>query len=156
MGNSGVAAPEAHESCFVADEAPGVLDVEHTISVSGGLLTVSLDTTRYVGLVDADGFLVHAQQHIAQGTLAEILLLTIRARIRAIEVGGTLGSGLLDVAVSLNGKSLGTLVGDFGFDSDDWQDFELDVNVRDVRFPADSGGPLASRSRTTSRLSSPG
>ena len=142
MGNSGVAAPEAHESRFVADEAPGVLDVEHTISVSGGQLTVSIDTTRCVGLVDADGFLLKAQQHITQGTLAELLLLTIRGRIRAIEVGGTLGSGLLDVAVFLNEKLLGTLVGDFGLDSDDWQEFELDVNVRDVKFPADTGGPL--------------
>ena len=142
MGNSGVAAPEAHESRFVADEAPGVLDVEYMVPSSGERLTVNIETTRYVGALNSGGFLAQANQHIAQGTLAEFLVLTIRARIKSFEVGGILGRGLLDVAVFLNEEPLGALVGEFGPDSDDWQEFVLDVNVRDVKFPADNGGPL--------------
>jgi len=142
MGNSGVAAPEAHESRFVADEALGVLDVEYSIPSSGERVTVNLETTRYVGSLNPDGFLAQADQHIAQGTLAEFLVLTIRARIKSFEVGGILGQDLLNVAVLLNETPLGALVGEFGSDSDDWQEFVLDVNVRDVKFPADNGGPL--------------
>ena len=128
MGNSGVAAPEAHESRFVADEAPGVLDVEYMVPSSGERLTVNIETTRYVGALNSGGFLAHANQHIAQGTLAEFLVLTIRARIKSFEVGGILGRGLLDVAVFLNEEPLGALVGEFGPDSDDWQEFVLDAS----------------------------
>ena len=106
MGNSGVSPDPFNDNFFVADEAPGRLDVEHTISVSDSIVSVCIETTRNVGTVDSDGFLVFAAQHIEQGTATEILLLTIRARISALEVGGTFGvhglGGLLDVEVFLN------------------------------------------------------
>ena len=145
VGNSGVAPDPYNDNFFVADEAPGRLDVEHTIFVSDSIVSVCIETTRNVGTVDSDGFLVFAAQHIEQGTATEILLLTIRARISALEVGGTFGvnglGGLLDVEVFLNkdtdhGISLGKLEGQFGVGNDDWQEFELDVNIRNLKFPA--------------------
>jgi hypothetical protein len=155
VGSSAVP-PERHtESCFVADEAEGALDLEHTVTASGATVTVCVETTRCVGTVDGDGFLVFAQQHIDQGTLAETLLLTLRARISTVEVGGVFGivgaGGLLEVEVLLHRGtarevSLGMLTGRYGVGSNDWQDIELDVDVRHVRFPADpysSTPPLA-------------
>ena len=144
VGNSGLGPKPHNESCFVADEAPGRLDVEHTITASGGLVSVCIETTRNVGLVDADGLLVRADQHFAQGTLAQTLLLTIRARIEALEVGGTFGvpgpGGLLDVDVILHKDTpnvfpLGKLHGTFGIGPDDWQEFLVDVDIRHVKFP---------------------
>ena len=147
VGNSGTAPEQYHESRFVADEAPGKLDFEHNILDSGELVTVCIETTRYVGTVDAEGFLVDAQQHIAQGTLAETLLLTVRAHISAEDALGTLGInegyGVLEVEAFLHKgtnheKCLGKLEGDFGLTiSKKWQDFELEVDVRDVKFPDD-------------------
>lgn len=146
VGKSPHSPEKYNESRFVADEAPGKLDFEHKILASGGLVTVCIETTRYVGTIDPDGFLVYAQQHIDQGTLAETLLLTVHARITTIERdGGTLGvvdvfGRLLEVEAFLrkgtdHEKSLGKLEGDFG--SGNWQDFELDVDVRNVKFPGD-------------------
>ena len=139
MGNSGRAPERASESRFVADEDPGRLDVAHPIVASGQVVTVGIETTRCVGTVDPDGFLTLAQQHIDQGTLAETLLLTVRAQIAAVDAGGTLGIDGLEVEVVLHKgtgheRSLGKLEGDFGTI---WQDFHLDVDVRDVKFPAD-------------------
>jgi len=94
--------------------------------------------------VDGEGFLVHAQQHIDVGTLAATLVLTLRARISSVEFPGTLGDGRLDVEVFVHRdtdreRSLGSLVGNYGAGSADWQDFELDVSVRDLRWPVDPG-----------------
>ena len=97
VGSSGSPPPQYHESRFVADEAAGMLDRVHQISAPGQLVTVCLQTTRYVGTIDGDGFLVHTQQHIDQGTLAAKLLLTIRARIFAIDAGGQLGLSLIHI-----------------------------------------------------------
>lgn len=141
VGNSGVPPENYSESRFVADEAPGVLDVEHPLTASGQVVTLSVDATRYVGTVDADGFLSDPRLHLDQGTLADRLLLTVRARISAVEVGGVLGQALT-VEVVLNpgtshARSLGTLDGRYGTGSDDWQEFVLEVDTTDVRFPAD-------------------
>ena len=163
VGNSGLPPKQYHESCFVADEAPGKLDVEHTILVSDPRVTVCIETTRYVGTVDPNGFLTDAQQHIDQGTLAEKMVLTIRARILTLEVGGTLGvdglKGLLNVEVFLHKdtnheRKLGFLTGDYAAHpgihqvpggNAHWQEFALEVYVRDVKFPDDpcpTQGPL--------------
>jgi len=141
VGNSGVPPEKYNESRFIADEAPGALDVEHLLTSSGQAVTLSIDATRYVGTVDADGYLVNPQLHLDQGTLAERLLLTVRARISAFEVGGTFGREL-DVEVILNQntprpRSLGFLKGRYGATSDDWQEFVLEVQTADVRFPTD-------------------
>jgi hypothetical protein len=93
-----------------------------------------------VGTVDADGFLaLGGLLHVDQGTLAETLVLTIRANLSAVDAGGTLGLDGLDVEVILHRgtsheKSLGQLEGSFG---SGWQTFTLDVDALDVRFPAD-------------------
>lgn len=150
VGNSGVPPEKYSESRFVADEAPGVLDVEHVVTASGQVVTLSIDATRYVGTVDADGYLVNPQLHLDQGTLAERLLLTVRARISAFEVGGTFGLAL-DVEVVLNQASprpisLGFLKGRYGAASDDWQEFVLEVDTADVRFPTDPCTGLTSGS----------
>jgi hypothetical protein len=146
VGNSGIRPKQSHESRFVADKADGVLDIQYTISISNPRVTVCIETTRYVGSVDADGFLLYAQQHIDQGTLAEKLLLRILARISANDIGGTLGkdaSDALSVEVFLHRgvpnreKSLGYLEGDYGLGGSYWQLFELEVDVWDVRFPDD-------------------
>jgi uncharacterized delta-60 repeat protein len=141
VGNSGVPPEKYSESRFVADEAPGVLDVEHLVTAPGQAVTLSIDATRYVGTVDADGYLVDPQLHLDQGTLAARLLLTVRARISAFEVGGTFGRELT-VEVVLNQdtprtRSLGFLEGHYGTTSDDWQEFVLEVDTADVRFPTD-------------------
>lgn len=146
VGESPTPPEKYNESRFVADEDPGKLDFSHGILASGGLVTVCIETTRCVGTIDLDGFLVYAQQHIDQGTLAETLLLTVHAYTNTIEGdGGTLGvvdsfNRLLEIEAFLHKgtdheKSLGKLEGDFG--SGHWQDFELDVDIRDVKFPGD-------------------
>jgi pimeloyl-ACP methyl ester carboxylesterase len=138
MGNSGMNPKDASESYFVADEGAG-FDVPHPSVSSGDIISLFLETTRVVGTVDSEGFLAgNGLLHFDQGTLAQTLVLTIRAQLDAPLVG-TLGSGI-DVEVILhkgmNGreKSLGKLVGGFG---PGWQTFKLDVGVLDVRFPAD-------------------
>ena len=139
MGNSGISPKDASESCFVADEGAG-FDVPHLIRASGDVVAVFLETNRVVGTVDADGFLtLGGLLHVDQGTLGETLVLTIRAQLRAVDAGGTLGVDGLDVEVILHRgtsheKSLGNLEGSFG---SGWQTFTLDVDVLDVRFPAD-------------------
>ena len=139
VGNSGISPKDASESCFVADEGAG-FDVPHLIRASGDVVAVFLPTTRVVGTVDADGFLtLGGLLHVDQGTLGETLVLTIRAQLRAVDAGGTLGVDGLDVEVILHRgtsheKSLGNLEGSFG---SGWQTFTLDVDVLDVRFPAD-------------------
>ena len=137
MGDSGMSPEDASESCFVAAEGTGVL-VPHVES-SGDIVALTLQTTRVVGTVDAEGFLTGlGLLHPDQGTLASTLVLTIRAKIDA-SVSGTLGSGV-DVEVILHRdltgreRSLGQLVGSFGTG---WQTYRLDVMVLDVRFPAD-------------------
>ena len=57
--------PPYNESRFVADEAPGRLDVETRSRHRAGVVSVCIETTRNVGTVDADGLLVHADQHFA-------------------------------------------------------------------------------------------
>jgi hypothetical protein len=138
MVNSGVKPKAASESCFVAES-----DDRHRIIASGNVVTVSIATTRCVGTVDNGGFLDPSRvpQRVSLRTLAETLLLTIRAKIAATDTGGTLGFDPLNVDVFLHKndpdgheKFLGPLVGSFG---SDWQIFELDVGVEHVRFPAD-------------------
>ena len=139
IGASGMPPAEFSDSVFVADEAPGVLDTPHRVTATGQTVTVCIATTRYVGTVDDEGFLVNPDQHIEQQTLVPTLLLTIRAKIGAVDFGGTLGLDGLDVEVFLHHgtahqEPLGRLVGTFG---PSWQDYELDVNVRHVKFPTD-------------------
>ena len=145
MGNSGSPAPLATESRFVADEGPG-FDVPHQIVSAGDVVSVVLHTTRVVGTVDPDGFLFEqGLLHLdpEQGTLAPILVLSIRARISARDAGGFLGLDDLNVEVVLNrgieGRELPlpALDGPFGGDDKEWQDFRLDVPVQAVAFPAD-------------------
>ncbi|MFG2006736.1 hypothetical protein ACGFNU_47085 [Spirillospora sp. NPDC048911] len=145
MGSSGIEVKSASESCFVADEDFGV----QPILTSGQIVTVELATTRCVGSVDEDGFLTKVQDHLAQETLAEKLLLTIVARITGSDAGGKLGRDNVNVEVFVNNtlgtgggvRSLGSLEGDFGLHfgagGSGWQVFTLDVGVQDVRFPAD-------------------
>jgi hypothetical protein len=139
VGNSGIGPKDASESCFVADEGAG-FDVPHLIRASGDVVAVFLETTRVVGTVDADGFLtLGGLLHVDQGTLAETMVLTVRANLSAVDAGGTLGVDGIDVEVILHRgtsheKSLGKLEGSFG---SGWQTFTLDVDVLDVRFPAD-------------------
>ena len=140
MGRSGIEPPPANESRFVADEDPGRLDLAHPIVASGDVVTVGIETNRVVGTVDGDGFLANAQQHITQGTLAGKLVLSVWAEIAARDTGGTLGRDGLEVEVVLHrgmtGRelSLGKLRGGFGTT---WQDFQFDVDVTNVRWPAD-------------------
>src|SRR5512132_4450188 len=138
-GQLGYRSQDASESCFVADEGAG-FDVPHLIRASGDVVAVFLETTRVVGTVDADGFLtLGGLLHVDQGTLAETMVLTVRANLSAVDAGGTLGVDGIDVEVILHRgtsheKSLGKLEGSFG---SGWQTFTLDVDVLDVRFPAD-------------------
>ena len=85
--------------------------------------------------------LVDPQLHLDQGTLAERLLLTIRARISAVEVGGILGQTLAVEVIMNQGTSherpLGALTGRYGGGGEDWQEFVLEVHTADVRFPTD-------------------
>ncbi len=139
VGDSGVVPPEHGESVFVADEAVGVLDTPTRMVVSLSALTACIQTTRYVGTVDAAGFLVNAAQHVEDGTLVDTLVLTVRAVIVGVDVGGMLGLDGLDVEVVLHRGStrevsLGTLQGSF---LGDWQNYELDVPIEHVRFPDD-------------------
>jgi hypothetical protein len=145
MGNSGSPPQPATESRFVADEGPG-FDVPHAIVSSGDVVSVLLHTTRVVGTVNADGFLFEqGLLHLdpEQGTLAPILVLSIRARISARDAGGFLRLDDLDVEVVLNrgieGRELPlpALEGPFGGDENEWQDFRVDVPVLAVAFPAD-------------------
>jgi hypothetical protein len=146
MGNSGVNPKPATESRFVADEGPG-FDVPHAIVSSGDVVSVLLHTTRVVGTVDADGFFEQDKGlgllHLGQGTLADPLVLTVRARIMSRDAGGVLGLDDLDVEVVLNrgieGRELHlpALDGPFGGGEDEWWDFRLDVPVLAVAFPAD-------------------
>ena len=139
MGNSGIFPKAASESCFVADEGAG-FDVPHQIKASGDVVALFLQTTRVVGTVDADGFLaLGGLFQVEQGTLAETLVLTIVAKLSAVDAGGTLGLDGVDVEVILHRgtvheKSLGKLKGGFG---SGWQSFTLDVDALDVRFPDD-------------------
>lgn len=148
VGNSGKDPEPYHESRFVADVAPGKLDFVHGLETSGQLVTVCIETTRYVGTVKPDGFLVDAQKHIDQGTLAKTLLLTVRAQIFDTEnLMHTLGD-LLEVEVFLHKGtnreiSLGKLEGEVGGENN-WQDFQLEVNVWDVKFPDDPCPGLSS------------
>jgi hypothetical protein len=145
MGNSGSPPQPATESFFVADEGPG-FDVPHAIVSSGDVVSVLLHTTRVVGTVDPDGFLFEqGLLHLdpEQGTLAPILVLSIRARISARDAGGFLRLDDLNVEVVLNrgieGRELPLppLEGPFGGDDEEWQDFRLDVPALAVAFPAD-------------------
>jgi hypothetical protein len=151
MGNSGVNPKRASESCFVADEDFG----RHSIVASGQIVTMSIPTTRYVGSVDEEGNLTEYLQHFDQKSLAKKLVLTIRARIDAIDAGGRLGDEVkVEVFINNNAGSggdglgsLGNLEGDFGFGfgpGSGWQLFKLDVGVWDVRFPADPCGAQSS------------
>ncbi len=147
MGHSGMPAPAANESRFVADDRFGEYDKVWPLKSPTDTVTVSILTDRVVGAVDADGFLEHGQQHIEQGTLAETLRLTIRANIFAVDFGGILGRDGVSVEVVLHKDtdrevSLGNLVGAFG----SWQEYQLDVNINDVRFPAD---PCPAQDETT-------
>ena len=140
MGNSGQQAPAPNESRFVADETFGELDVRHPITASGDVVTVSISTTRVVGTVDPDGFLLRGQMHLDQRTLAPTMRLSIEAEIQAIDFGGVLGHGALDVEVFLHKgitgreRSLGHLQGPFG---SGWREYQLTVNTVDLRFPPD-------------------
>ena len=140
MGNSGKEPKRASESCFVADEDFGRLDVPYQIVANGQVVAVSIKTTRYVGSVDEKGFLVAPKWEAAveRGTLARTLLLTIRAKIHSAD------PGQFEIEVFLHKGtgaphevSLGKLNGasDLG-----WKDFELDVPVEHVRFPDDPCG----------------
>ena len=147
MGNSGMDPPKsASESYFVATEDFGRLDVAHEIVASGQVVAVSIKTTRYVGALDDEGndegFLKLWEAAVERGTLAEKLVLTIRAKIAARDAGGTLGRDGLEVEAFLHKetdreRSLGKLEGSFG---SEWQTFRVDVDVGDVRFPADPCG----------------
>ena len=134
VGNSGMKPKAASESCFVADEGDG-FDVPHEILNSGNVVTVELKTTRVVGTVNADGRLQVGELLLSQGTLAQPLVLTIRANVTAVDAGGLLDHQTI-VTVFLNGQKLGTLGGSFGVGSG-WQTFRMGVNVTDVLFPAD-------------------
>jgi len=139
MGNSGLQAPAPNESRFVADETFGELDVRHPVTASGDVVTVSISTTRVVGTVDQDGFLVRGPLHLDQGTLAPTMRLSIEAEIRATDFGGLLGHGALDVEVFLHRgtdheRSLGHLQGPFG---SGWREYQLTVKTVDLRFPPD-------------------
>ncbi|MFB9234892.1 hypothetical protein ACFFWC_04990 [Plantactinospora siamensis] len=140
-GDSGFPPPPATDSRFVLDDGPE-LDTEHLITAPGQAITVTLETTRCVGAVDPDGFLYFAADHIARGTLAATLTLSVAARISGLETGGTLGSdpagAALAVRVLLHSGtarecSLGTLTGTYTAASDDWQIFVLEVAAGDVR-----------------------
>ena len=109
------------------------------MTASGQTVTVCIATTRYVGTVDDEGFLVNADQHVEKQILVPTLLLTIRAKIGAVDFRGTLGLDGLNVEVFLHHRTAqqqprGRLVGTLG---PTWQDYELDVNVRQVKFPTD-------------------
>jgi len=139
MGNSGQPAPAPNESRFVADEAFGELDVRHPVIASGDVVTISISTTRVVGTVDLDGFLLKGPMHLGQGTLAPTMRLSIEAEIHATDFGGVLGHGALDVEVFLHRgtdheRSLGHLQGPFG---SGWREYQLTVNTVDLRFPPD-------------------
>jgi hypothetical protein len=139
MGNSGQRAPAPNESRFVADETFGELDVRHPVTASGDVVTVSISTTRVVGTVDPDGFLAKGPMHLDQGTLAPTMRLSIEAEIRAIDFGGELGHGALDVEAFLHKdtnheRSLGHLQGPFG---SGWREYQLTVKTVDLRFPPD-------------------
>ena len=139
VGDSGVDPPEHGESVFVADEAVGVLDTPTRMEISLSVLTACIQTTRVVGTVDAAGFLVNPLLKVSEGTLADILVLTVRAQIGALDAGGLLGRDGLDVEVVLHRGttkefSLGKLEGSF---LGDWLTYELEVPIEHVRFPDD-------------------
>jgi pimeloyl-ACP methyl ester carboxylesterase len=131
---------EATDCRFVADIDAGRLDVRHRVVASGQLVDVSIETTRYVGKVFPDGALRHVGAHTERGTLAQTMLLTIRANISARDLGGTLGRDGLDVQVFLHKAmptrtaTLGPLIGSF---SAGWETYQLDVDTPDLLFPDD-------------------
>jgi uncharacterized delta-60 repeat protein len=138
-GDSGISPPAPTENRFVVDVERSALDVPHLITESNRVVDVYMPTTRYVGTVDSDGFLVYGDAAVKAGRLAPTMLLTIRARISAIEAYGILGQDGVDVEVILHRgekreKSLGKLVGDFGLD---WEDYLCVVNTVDLKFPDD-------------------
>src|SRR5688500_18016776 len=79
MSNRRVEPKSASESCFVADGNFG----RQPIVAPGQTVAVSIETTRCIGTVNPDGFLAYPQLHFENGTVAEKLLLTIRAQIDA-------------------------------------------------------------------------
>lgn len=139
-GNSGIRPPAASETVFVADDDPdfGKLDTPQEITESARVVTVYLKTTRYVGEVDALGFLEYGDADVKAGRLAGKMRLTIRARISG--EGVVLGPGGVQVEVFLHRgmagreRSLGTLDGAV---LSQWQDTIGVVNTVDVRFPDD-------------------
>ena len=140
MGNSGTNPPkDASESYFVADEDFGRLDTLHEITASGQVIAVSIPTTRVVGSVNDEGFLLFGEAAIERGTLARHLVLTIRANLSAVEGGPFLLGDGVEVEVVLHKgtdreRSLGYLDGVIG---QGWEEWEFYVSVRDVRFPRD-------------------
>jgi pimeloyl-ACP methyl ester carboxylesterase len=139
VGDSGADPPKFGENVFVADVAADVLDVPHRVNANSPVVTACIQTTRCVGAVDSEGFLLDADQQVEGNFLAGTLVLTVRGLIRSLDAGGLLGTDGLDVEVVMHRGSarevpLGRLEGGF---LGNWENYTLDVPVGAVKFPAD-------------------
>src|SRR5579871_3141308 len=118
---------EATDCRFVADVNPDELDFPHQVLDFANVVSVSIATTRYVGAVDSEGTLLHVAAHTERGTLAPLLLLTIRAEIAAPDWAGKIGSkDGLNVVAYLHRDTdrevlLGPLIGTFGMGWDTYR-----------------------------------
>lgn len=121
-------APDTNDQTFVADSGP-YLDTGCTFR-SGGPLVIEVPIDRYVGEVDANGFLVDPT------TLDSLNVLSLKATLRLpawdidLYGGGTQYQPEID-RITLNGHDLGNLTGDDGI----WKMNEFDITTDMLKFP---------------------